>query len=637
MTLLSAWRTSGIASPLSLAALIGLGWTLQTLGQQLSDEPATLQRALKVVNLKQFTRPAPDSMLYDQPADCHYTNKANFAATTAACKAELSSRGWKERGSISSNPPQYFDTMYEREGFLLRLVAYPSDSNRTVVSLTSLGNIEPSKLPRPEGFQPIDKPPLITCPGFVDANLDAAATSVRKVLRPQGWHERRDDDDPLAKQPELRSLHFRKNAVNVQVLVSRHIDGRTMVTYMLMPMASFDVPLPDDADALNVHEEIETGAGQASFHTGLDASHYTEFLKKAAAGLGWMDRTPKTAQNFRVFEDAEGWRYAASLKDSEEGGTQVQFDGVLVPKALRTASASVEAQPVEDQAAADKPVADKPVADKPADVSKENEVSRPSESIESKAMALIEALDPKRAESLRGTLSALGKNASGSASADQPPAAHVQSRSDSPAATPAGALAARDVRGLPIPQTSGNQSDESSPYRRALETSVSSTVAEVVAFYRREMPSRGYQETSESRVDADRATLVFQGNDSEVTASLKLAGNEVKLVLVDRHSAAAQKDRVVPVAGTARLLLASQAAADATVTINGAPYSVKAGTGAASPAKALKVDLFPGTNVLLVKLSGKADQTMEVPVMEGQTWGVVILDEGQVIGPLRFY
>jgi hypothetical protein len=58
--------------------------------------------------------------------------------------------------------------------------------------------------------------------------------------------------------------------------------------------------------------------------------------------------------------------------------------------------------------------------------------------------------------------------------------------------------------------------------------------------------------------------------------------------------------------------------------------------GAQSPAQSFKVDLFPGTNKLVVKLAGKGDQPLDVPVTTGETWGAVILGEGQVFGPLRF-
>jgi hypothetical protein len=160
-----------------------------------------------------------------------------------------------------------------------------------------------------------------------------------------------------------------------------------------------------------------------------------------------------------------------------------------------------------------------------------------------------------------------------------PPGAALPVATPPPAPASAGNLAARDVKGLPVPDASTNLSDESSPYRRSLDTAVTSSFDAVVAFYRREMPGRGYQEAAESKVEVDQANLVFNGPDSALTASFNRAGGDVKIALIERHPAAAQRDGVAPPAGKARLLLASQVAADATITINGSPYTVKAARG----------------------------------------------------------
>ena len=94
---------------------------------------------------------------------------------------------------------------------------------------------------------------------------------------------------------------------------------------------------------------------------------------------------------------------------------------------------------------------------------------------------------------------------------------------------------------------------------------------------------------------------------------------------------------MVPLASKARLVLANQTSNDITITINGAAYTVKAGMGAKSPAEAFKVDLFPGTNKLVAKVAGKADQSVDIPVAAGETWGLVIFPGGELFVPVRFY
>jgi hypothetical protein len=111
----------------------------------------------------------------------------------------------------------------------------------------------------------------------------------------------------------------------------------------------------------------------------------------------------------------------------------------------------------------------------------------------------------------------------------------------------------------------------------------------------------------------------------------------VKIAIVECHPEAAKRDRMVPPASKARLALANQTGNDITITINGAPYSVKAGMGARSPAEAFKVDLFPGTNKVVAKVAGKADQSVDIPVAQGETWGLVIFSGGELFAPVRFY
>jgi hypothetical protein len=175
------------------------------------------------------------------------------------------------------------------------------------------------------------------------------------------------------------------------------------------------------------------------------------------------------------------------------------------------------------------------------------------------------------------------------------------------------------------------------PPSRSLETSVAAQLDGVVALYRKELPGRGFQEAVTSKVSADRATLVFTGADSELTDTLSRSGDHVKIAIVERHPAAAKRDKMVLLASKARLALANQTGNDITIPINGAPYSVRAGMGAMSPAEAFKVDLFPGTNKLVAKVAGKGDQSVDIPVAQGETWGLVIFPGGELFVPLRFY
>ena len=73
-----------------------------------------------------------------------------------------------------------------------------------------------------------------------------------------------------------------------------------------------------------------------------------------------------------------------------------------------------------------------------------------------------------------------------------------------------------------------------------------------------------------------------------------------------------------------------------TVTINGKPYPVAQGVGAKDPSTALKVQLFPGTNQLVIKVPGKPEVSQELPVIAGEVWGLMILENGGAL-PIPVY
>jgi hypothetical protein len=111
MTILASSRQSPTIASFPVLAVLcaSLNWTSKSDGQQVKDEPATLQRAIKMVNLKGFTKLNAVSIFRDQPAACEYTSKSSFAAAKGYYQAELASRSWTEMKGLSSDTPQYYD------------------------------------------------------------------------------------------------------------------------------------------------------------------------------------------------------------------------------------------------------------------------------------------------------------------------------------------------------------------------------------------------------------------------------------------------------------------------------------------------------------------------------------------------
>jgi hypothetical protein len=670
-----------------VAFLFFSGCTLVALAEQTADEPATVRQALEVVNLKTLTTLNPVSFWRGSPTHCSYTSKASFASAKAFFRAEVTNSGWKELAPVSAETDVYFDYVYAKKGFLLRVTIYPRSADQSEIDLNSYGNIEAAVLPRPRDLEPVGKSFPISCACFASGSFDAIVAAVRGSLQPCGWHEYVSSGRLPSDPDKIRMLDFRANGVNIQVIVYRHPNGKPLVGYVLMPMSAFDVPLPRDAAGVQVENEDSLGEGRVTFTTRQSASEFKAFLREAASRLGWSDQTPKSVDDSLVFTTPAKRRHVANLSPAKGGATRVDF--VAFPEPTNVIAKTADAPP---SAPVDRP--DRPKEVKNASDKREEkpaaDLANAAESFPLPSSALDVVRDPVRKEIRLATnddadaqiaffesaLKSLGwdKNADNRGNVNENVNAYLQFMKDDlylgleihyvaatrrtdttisgnglrfspgasvpasdPAKAPASALTVKDVKGLPVPSSSENLADEASPYRRSLDTSVTAKLARVVALYRKEMPGRGFQEAPTSKVSAGKATLIFTGADSELTVTLSRSGHNVKIAIVERHPEAARRDNMVPLASKARLVLANQTSNDITITINGAPYSVKAGMGAKGPAEAFKVDLFPGTNKLVAKVPGKADQSVDVPVAEGETWGLAIFPGGELFVPVQFY
>jgi hypothetical protein len=198
-------------------------------------------------------------------------------------------------------------------------------------------------------------------------------------------------------------------------------------------------------------------------------------------------------------------------------------------------------------------------------------------------------------------------------------------------------LAAKDVKGLPIPDECENQMDEASPYRRLLATSAAGDLPAIIAFYDKELGARGWTPAKGKKVEKERAELPFlSAAGEELTATLTQAGKEVQIELLLRRPLLVAKSGLLAAPDKARLVIGNQFAGEAVVSINGQPYPIAQGAGAKDPSDALKVQLFPGTNQLVIKIPGKADVSQELPVSAGEIWGLMIFENGNAL-PVQIY
>lgn len=197
---------------------------------------------------------------------------------------------------------------------------------------------------------------------------------------------------------------------------------------------------------------------------------------------------------------------------------------------------------------------------------------------------------------------------------------------------PSDELGAEEIDGFPYPLLTANRSSIGSRYRKTIELAVPATLDNVVAFYRRELTQRGWQEEpSAAKLTADAAELSFRGKQGAIAAKLAKQDANVNVTIEFSDAMKAQADGMVPKEKHGRLVLGNGADREATVVINGKPYKLPAGHGAENPKQGTVLDALPGKYVLVFKTPGHAEQTETIVVAIGQTWGAIVLPTGDAL------
>jgi hypothetical protein len=156
------------------------------------------------------------------------------------------------------------------------------------------------------------------------------------------------------------------------------------------------------------------------------------------------------------------------------------------------------------------------------------------------------------------------------------------------------------------------------PVRLELEAHVSAELSEVLAFYRRELGQRGWQEKSDDAViAADRVQLAFVSPKGPSVLKLERAKDETTVNLAQRNPEAAAKADVLPTPGQARLIFGYLVPDVASLVIN--DQTIKIAGGVNHPQT---LDLPPGTYPFELLVSGHPVRTDTVTLASGEAWGL---------------
>jgi hypothetical protein len=168
--------------------------------------------------------------------------------------------------------------------------------------------------------------------------------------------------------------------------------------------------------------------------------------------------------------------------------------------------------------------------------------------------------------------------------------------------------------------------------RQELKVSVPQPQADVLAFYRRELGKRGWQEIDQqasagNNVATDSAVLHFTTPEGLAVLTLSRANDVSHIDLVVRYPEAAAKAGFMPKPGFARIMLGNDTVTAQTITFNNQPIEITGideRVGKGEPSQ----DVPPGTYRYSVQLPGKPVQTDQIELHADETWELKIVSTG---------
>jgi hypothetical protein len=196
-------------------------------------------------------------------------------------------------------------------------------------------------------------------------------------------------------------------------------------------------------------------------------------------------------------------------------------------------------------------------------------------------------------------------------------------------------LEAEDQDGFPVPANHTMSGTETTPFRHGLTADVPANMADVLAFYRRELGKRDWKEqTAGTLVKPDQAVVAFASPNGPAILKLVHKADDTSISLVMRDTDKAAKGGMLPKPGQARVMFGNTLGAEAVITINKQNIKVAAGAGSKGP-DGPKLDLAPGKYKISVKMAGQPAKADEMEIAADEAWGVLIGPGGLL--PLQMY
>ncbi len=659
---------------------------------------AALRKALQAVDLRTLELPSNAEVGQFSVGQLFFSLPSPIGPSLDTVKATLTAAGWKPAPDDTPQATEeYAQARYLRDGFSLS-VSLSRQDDQTQVMLHNAGRLDTARLARPEGATSVYESAassIFTAPGSVAE----VAERCRQQLSAAGWRQFAPVDTLVVEDPERALLEFCAGpaVLGVYVSVAPAQGGKTSVQYSAR-LSGHEQPWPADIARAEFDEHRGMLKTQSTQSLDQVLDFYRKQLPELGWSMdaAWIQVFDDHAEILytRGVEQHQMLR----LSKTDEG-TRIVIEPIthdelraLVEHALAADSPPAEEMPAEPgEVAASEPqgplARELPLPDDARQV----EYDADEEEIRFRSPSAIRKLaqffrdgyaeagweeggisivtpqvanfelqregglelsftmiDPGLGDGTQVTISTRGVSygeaaarpapgdlADGDVSpSDSSPAADAE-MPEEPLPDEPEPLRAEEKDGFPLPHNYTQYGNERTPFRRTVESSTPSSLAEVAAFYQVEMAQRGWKAQSGGGTESeDRVVTTYVGDSGTVTLTLAWDGEQTRITLATRDAAAAKKAGVLPKPGKARVIFGNDSPLPAKVTFGGSPLQIGANVGTKQP-DGPGFDVPPGKYRLKVERRGEAALEEVIEVGADETWGVM-LTEG-VIFPIHTY
>lgn len=382
--------------------------------------------------------------------------------------------------------------------------------------------LDTSKLPRVSGGKEIYASPLSTIFTAPSSVADTAAETL-KVLSSDGWQQYGRISASEQANPDMVLASLKKGAQGLSVFINAAPaqNNATSVTYSGVPLAH-DLPFPKNAteikfDADRPHLKCTTPdtveATSDFFRTELIARGWSPWSKEDSAKAAYADKkTEKGLFSYYVQDNQKP--LILTLQKGDDGKTAVNLESIP-PQILFAAKEAPEEKPEP--------------APQPSTPTAHDKLS---DAMDALAIDIMEQAKKATKDALAGV------------TAPQPPADARAAQASQPQSKLT-ALADNSAP-IPVPSTADGLDFDGSAGR--LDYNSSSSVAEVVAFYRSEMPALGWSERKTVINQPNMVALEFHKGEQEVSLTIMKMGTSVNVT--GAGSALQKEEAAAPEAST---------------------------------------------------------------------------------------